>query len=157
MRSQVEALRDVLVRQNWTISTAESCTGGMCAAALVDLPGSSSWFPGSVIAYDNSIKKSLLNISEPMLLEHGAVSEPVAIAMARGVRKLCGTTVSCSTTGVAGPGGGTFEKPVGTVWIGIATPDGCKAKRLQLNGDRNAIREQTVQDCFNFLLENIKA
>ena len=155
MSSKVEMLRDGLVNQTWTISTAESCTGGLCAAALVDLPGSSGWYSGSVVAYANAIKQSVLQVPEHVLHEHGAVSEPVAVAMAQGVRSLCSSSVACSTTGIAGPHGGTPEKPVGLVWIGVATPNGVEARRYHFSGDRSAIRAQTVEACFEFLLERI--
>ena len=137
------------------MATAESCTGGLCASAMVDLPGSSTWYVGSVVAYSNAIKNSVLQVPNDVLLEHGAVSEPVALAMAQGVQSLCGSSVSCSTTGIAGPGGGTADKPVGLVWIGVATPTGVQARRFFFSGNRSSIREQTVDACFEFVLEQI--
>ena len=155
MSSSVEMLRDALLTREWTISTAESCTGGLCAAALVDLPGSSTWYSGGVVAYSNDVKHKLLHVPEDDLRQHGAVSEPVALAMAEGVRSHCESSVSCSTTGIAGPGGGTAEKPVGLVWIGIATPKGALARRYHFSGDRLSVRRQTVDACFEFLLEQL--
>ena len=157
MSSSVEKLRDGLLTRDWTISTAESCTGGLCAAALVDLPGSSTWYSGGIVAYSNAIKHELLEVPKDVLLNHGAVSEPVALAMAEGVRSRCTSSVSCSTTGIAGPGGGTPEKPVGLVWIGIATPTGTQACRYHFSGDRLSVRQQTVDACFEFLLEQIES
>jgi len=157
MSSSVEKLRDALLIRGWTLSTAESCTGGLCAAALVDLPGSSAWYSGGVVAYSNTIKHELLEVPKDVLRDHGAVSEPVALAMAEGVRSRCTSSVSCSTTGVAGPGGGTPEKPVGLVWIGVATPTGTQARRYHFSGDRLSVRQQTVDACFELLLEQISS
>jgi len=157
MTSSVEKLRDALLARGWTISTAESCTGGLCAAALVDLPGSSTWYSGGVVAYSNAIKHELLEVPKEVLLDHGAVSEPVALAMAEGVRSRCTSSVSCSTTGIAGPGGGSPDKPVGLVWIGIATPTGSQARRYDFSGDRLSVRQQTVDACFELLLEQIQS
>ena len=157
MTSSVEKLRDVLLARGLTISTAESCTGGLCAAALVDLPGSSTWYSGGVVAYSNAIKHELLDVPKGVLEDHGAVSEPVALAMAEGVRSRCRSSVSCSTTGIAGPGGGTPDKPVGLVWIGIATPTGTHARRYHFSGDRLSVRQQTVDACFELLLEQIES
>ena len=157
MTSSVEKLRDALLARGWTISTAESCTGGLCAAALVDLPGSSTWYSGGVVAYSNAIKHELLDVQKGVLEDHGAVSEPVASAMAEGVRSRCRSSVSCSTTGIAGPGGGTPDKPVGLVWIGIATPTGTHARRYHFSGDRLSVRQQTVDACFELLLEQIES
>jgi len=157
MSSSVEMLRDALMTRGWTISTAESCTGGLCAAALVDLPGSSTWYSGGVVAYSNAIKHELLQVSKDVLLNHGAVSEPVALAMAEGVRSRCSSSVACSTTGIAGPGGGTPDKPVGLVWIGVATPTGTQARQYHFSGDRLSVRQQTVAACFEFLLEQLES
>ena len=155
MSSCVEMLRAALLNRGWTISTAESCTGGLCAAALVDRPGSSIWYAGGVVAYSNAVKHELLQVPVDDLRQHGAVSESVALAMAEGVRSRCASTVSCSTTGIAGPDGGTAEKPVGLVWIGITTPKGNSARRYHFSGDRLSVRRQTVEACFDFLLEEI--
>ena len=157
MTTSVEKLRDALLARGWTISTAESCTGGLCAAALVDLPGSSTWYSGGVVAYSNAIKHELLDVPKGVLEDHGAVSEPVALAMAEGVRSRYRSSVSCSTTGIAGPGGGTPDKPVGLVWIGIATPTGTHARRYHFSGDRLSVRQQTVDACFELLLEQIES
>jgi nicotinamide-nucleotide amidase len=104
-----------------TVCTAESCTGGRIANMITSIPGSSSYFKGSVIAYDNSVKTDLLGVSNETLLRYGAVSEQVVVEMAEGIRRKLKTDFAVSTSGIAGPGGGTPEKPVGTVWIGIAS------------------------------------
>ena len=107
------------------------------------------------MAYSNDVKHKLLHVPEDDLRQHGAVSEPVALAMAEGVKSHCESSVSFSTTGIAGPGGGTAEKPVGLVWIGIATPKGALARRYHFSGDRLSVRRQTVDACFEFLLEQL--
>ncbi|HKI46805.1 MAG TPA: CinA family protein, partial [Balneolales bacterium] len=127
-----------------TLSTAESCTGGLLAGRITDVPGSSDYFKGTVVAYDNEVKKSILGVSKEALDKHGAVSKEVAIEMARGVAKALGTDYALSTTGIAGPGGGTPEKPVGTIWIGFWSNDEELAIKLQLTKDRLINREQTV-------------
>ncbi|HEX8299629.1 MAG TPA: CinA family nicotinamide mononucleotide deamidase-related protein [Rubricoccaceae bacterium] len=132
---------DGLVACGLTIATAESCTGGSIAARLTSVPGASRAFMGGVVAYDNRIKTGLLGVSVALLREHGAVSEPVVRAMAEGARTHLGADVGVATSGVAGPGGGTPEKPVGTVWLAVSWPDGeggarTEAVRLQFSHDR---------------------
>ncbi|MDW8089776.1 MAG: nicotinamide-nucleotide amidohydrolase family protein [Bacteroidia bacterium] len=134
-----EALLSYLKERQMTLATAESCTGGHVAAALVDVPGASEVFLGSVVAYANSTKVALLGVSEATLAQEGAVSATVAQQMAEGVRKALGSTIGIATTGIAGPTGGTAEKPVGTVWFGIATPQRTWTKRFVFPGDRGAV------------------
>ncbi len=134
-----------LLRSGGTsLSTAESCTGGLLANRITDVPGSSDYFKGTVVAYDNEVKKTVLGVSKEALDQHGAVSKEVAIEMARGVAKALGTDYALSTTGIAGPGGGTPEKPVGTIWIGFWSKKEELAIKLQLTKDRLINREQTV-------------
>ena len=128
-----------------TLALAESCTGGMIAARVTDIPGCSAWFKGGVVAYSNEVKQQLLQVSGTLLEQYGAVSEAVARAMAEGARRAVGTDLSLAVTGIAGPDGGTSEKPVGTVYIALADHDGCEVVRCQFNGDRAAIRQQTVE------------
>lgn len=128
-----------------TISVAESCTGGLLGARLTAIPGSSDVVLGGVIAYANQVKRRLLGVAEIDLVEHGAVSEPVARAMAEGVRDRVGASIGIAITGVAGPAGGTPEKPVGTVWIAAAFPDGTRTRLLRLLGDREEIRRRATQ------------
>lgn len=127
-----------------TLATAESCTGGGIGQALTAVPGSSAVVVGGMIAYANQAKTVLLGVSEDLLATHGAVSEPVALAMARGARDALGTDWAVAVTGVAGPGGGSAEKPVGTVWIAWCGPDGERATRHQIAGDRGQVRARTV-------------
>lgn len=139
-----------------TLATAESCTGGLLASTLTDTPGSSDWFSGSVVAYANRVKENLLGVDAATLEAHGAVSEPVVLAMAENVLKTVGADVSVAISGIAGPTGGTPEKPVGTVWIAWAWPDGTRANSYQFTGDRASIKDQTVMAAINGLLGVVK-
>ena len=112
-----------------TVATAESCTGGEIAHLLTSVPGSSDYFKGSVVAYANEVKVNVLGVNPADIEREGVVSEPVVLQMAEGVRRVMGTDYAVATSGVAGPAGGTPEKPVGTVWIGVATPRGCFARK----------------------------
>ena len=127
-----KALRDA----GQTLATAESCTGGFLGHMITSVPGSSDYFLGGIVSYANEIKSDILGVEDNTLAQHGAVSEETAIEMAENVRKRFKTDIGVSTTGVAGPDGGTEEKPVGTVWIGISSEDGTKAKRFSLSRDR---------------------
>jgi nicotinamide-nucleotide amidase len=132
-------------RGKHTIAVAESCTGGLLGARLTAIPGSSDVVLGGVIAYHNDVKRELLGVSEDDLIAHGAVSEQVVRQMAVGARQRFGSTLSMAITGVAGPGGGTPEKPVGTVWIATALDEATATRRLSLIGDRDEIRRRAVQ------------
>lgn len=133
-------------------ATAESCTGGLIGAALTDIPGSSAWYRGGVISYANEAKIRLLGVSGAILASRGAVSEDVALAMARGARGALGADVALASTGIAGPDGGSPAKPVGTVWLGWAWPGGVQAKVFHFCGDRAAIRAQAVEAALSELL-----
>ena len=128
-----------------TLALAESCTGGMVAARVTDSAGCSAWFKGAVVAYSNEVKMAFLDVPAPMLAMYGAVSEPVARAMAEGARRAVGSDLALAVTGIAGPDGGTSEKPVGTVYIALADQDGCEVVRCQFDGNRAAVRQQTVE------------
>ena len=128
-----------------TLAVAESCTGGLLGARLTAIPGSSDVVLGGVIAYANRIKTSLLGVDEGVLVEHGAVSEPVVRAMAAGARERTGARVGMAITGVAGPGGGSEEKPVGTVWIATDIDGAVETRRLRLIGDRAEVRQRAAQ------------
>jgi nicotinamide-nucleotide amidase len=139
-----EVLGAILVEQGKTISTAESCTGGLVATMLTDIPGSSRYFLGSVVSYSNDVKERALRVPPELLREHGAVSSQVAEAMATGVRIAIGSDFSIAITGVAGPDGGTPEKPVGLVYVACAGPDFLISKKLSLFGTRKRIRERSA-------------
>src|SRR5215212_3420280 len=137
-----------------TLALAESCTGGLLAKRLTDIAGSSAYFKEGLITYSNESKERLLGVPHETLLEHGAVSEPVARAMAEGARKLSGADYGLSVTGVAGPGGGTKEKPVGLVFVGLSDAEGTFAERLDLSAwarSRDAIRERSTNRAFDVL------
>ncbi|MGL6072185.1 CinA family protein [Craterilacuibacter sp.] len=127
-----------------TVATAESCTGGMIAAALTDIAGSSDWFGWGFVSYANAAKCGMLGVNAASLASHGAVSEAVVREMADGARKVAGADWAISVSGIAGPGGGSADKPVGTVWLAIAGPDGGEAWLRHFSGDRAAVRQQTL-------------
>jgi len=149
-------LGDKLLAQGMTLATAESCTGGALGASITSVAGSSRYYWGGVQAYHNDVKMKVLGVEEAALAVHGAVSETVAKAMATGVRKRLGTDWAVSTTGIAGPDGGTPEKPVGTVWIAVAGPDGCRAERFQMGKDRQRNVQKTVLAAMNLLRVRIE-
>jgi len=126
-------------RRGETLAVAESCTGGGLGAALAAVPGASDGFVGGVIAYANSIKQALLGVPPALLESQGAVSDPVAIAMAEGARRATGATWAIAVTGIAGPGGGCTEKPVGLVHIAIAGPDGCSSEAVRFGATRGRV------------------
>jgi nicotinamide-nucleotide amidase len=128
-----------------TLAVAESCSGGLIAKRITDIPGSSAYFLLGVVTYANSAKERVLGVPRELIEKQGAVSPEVAAAMATGVRTLSGSHIAIATTGIAGPDGGTAEKPVGTVFIAIATPDGTKAVRHSFTGSREAVREATAE------------
>ena len=145
-------LKNILIEKKFTISTAESCTGGLLAGIITSIPGSSSFFQGSFVVYSNFQKINLLHVDEKILENFGAVSENCAVEMAKKVKNLTGTDVSISTTGIAGPDGGTPEKPVGTVYSTIIINDFLKTYRYNFNGSRNYIRVKTVDATLNNLM-----
>ena len=149
----IHELAQALKERGLVCATAESCTGGLIGAALTSVSGSSEWYVGGVISYANSVKIGLLGVPEEDITAFGAVSEPVVRAMALGACRATGADAACSVSGVAGPGGGTPEKPVGTVWIGWCLHGQTRARRFQFSGDRASIREQAAQEALRGLLE----
>jgi nicotinamide-nucleotide amidase len=123
-----------------TLSLAESCTGGLIAKLLTDVPGASAFFERGAVTYANSAKRDWLDVSDSVLKEQGAVSEECALAMARGIRNAAGTDLAMAVTGIAGPEGGTQEKPVGTVYLALATPERVVARRFHFPGTREKVR-----------------
>ncbi|WP_426958025.1 CinA family protein [Muricoccus radiodurans] len=144
--AQAAALLDALRARHLTVATAESCTGGLVAAALTAVPGSSDCVLGGFVTYANATKTAVLGVPESVLSRVGAVSEECARAMADGALRASGSDLALSTTGIAGPGGGTADKPVGLVFIGAARRDGPRqVRRVVLPGDRGAVRAATVE------------
>ena len=152
----INELAQTLKERGLVCATAESCTGGLIGAALTSVSGSSEWYVGGVISYANSVKTGLLGVSEADLEAQGAVSEPVVRGMALGACSVTGADVACAVSGVAGPGGGTPEKPVGTVWIGWSKHGETRAEKFHFNGDRDAVRGQTVTEAIRGMLDWVK-
>lgn len=154
----MEGIQALCLSKGWTLTLAESCTGGSLAARVTAVPGSSEYFPGSLVTYSNTLKNELLGVSGEMLARHGAVSQPVVEQMARGALDLIKADFSIATSGIAGPGGGTKEKPVGTVWgaIGIRGEEPL-SWNFRLSGTRKEIIEKAVETLllkFKELLES---
>jgi nicotinamide-nucleotide amidase len=147
-----EVVGELLRERGATLATAESCTGGMIGEKLTEIPGSSDYYLGGVVAYANSAKSGLLGVPESLIREHGAVSGEVAEAMAEGARRGLGSDYGVAVTGIAGPGGGSPEKPVGTLWVAVATPRGTTARRHQLGNERAVVRERGT----NIALEMVR-
>lgn len=150
------ALVQTLLKNNKTLSTAESCTGGMIGKLITDISGSSSIYYGSVVSYDNSIKQNILHVSDIDLKEKGAVSFEVCKSMVENVRKLMNTDYAISVTGIAGPGGGTIDKPVGTVYIGVSGQNKTDINLYHFSGDREQIRIRTAYQAIFDLIKLIK-
>jgi len=157
IRLPEERIHELCVLRSWNMAVAESCTAGLLGARLTSVPGSSVYFLGGIIAYSNDLKKCLLHVPAGLMDSQGAVSEAVAEAMAQGVIAATGSHCGISVTGVAGPDGGTLEKPVGTVWVGIALPSGTTSRLFTFSGDRAAVREQAAQAAMELFLEAAKA
>ena len=154
---QLGPLGDALRARGWRMATAESCTGGLIAALCTSVAGSSDWFDRGFVTYSNAAKTAQLGVSAELIEAHGAVSQPVALAMAQGALRHSLAQLAVAVTGVAGPGGGTPDKPVGTVWLAWAVQAPgqllqCQARLLHLAGDRTAVRSQTVQQALAALL-----
>lgn len=147
----------LLLLKKSSLSTAESCTGGYIAHLITSVAGSSDYYKGSIISYANEIKENLLAVDNKLLMEHGAVSEPVVKAMAAGVKKKLNTQYSIAVTGIAGPGGGTDEKPVGTVWIAIGTPEKIIAKKYLFGVNRERNIERTAFTALNMLRKELNS
>ena len=160
----VEQLAHVLLHHGWMLATAESCTGGLIASRCTDLAGSSQWLERGFVTYSNEAKHDMLGVDSTLISEHGAVSEAVVQAMALGALRHSRAQVSIAVTGVAGPTGGSADKPVGTVWFGWATPSDAgptlgaetawvKTELMHFEGDRAAVREATVTHALKTLLQ----
>jgi len=149
----VEQLAAELLRRRQKICTAESCTGGLVAKTFTDLAGSSDWFDRGFVTYSNAAKSEMLGVPASVIEDYGAVSEPVAAAMASGALRHSDADYAIAVTGVAGPGGGSAEKPVGTVWIAVASQRQQRACLYLFDGDRAAVREATLRQALDDALE----
>ena len=157
MKEFPEALiGDLLRSSSLTLGTAESCTGGLVGHRLTNIPGSSEYYLGGVIAYAYEAKVALLGVSWDTLHAYGAVSREVVLEMARGANKTLGTKIAVSVSGIAGPGGGMPGKPVGTTWLGLAAPDGEWAQVYCFSGDRLANKNNSAEAALNFILSYLK-
>jgi len=143
----------LLLNRGYLLATAESCTGGLIAGQCTDLAGSSAWFERGFVTYSNTAKTEMLGVDPVLIAQYGAVSEAVARAMATGALQHSPAQVSVAVTGIAGPTGGSPDKPVGTVWFAWATPQGLTSQRQQFIGDRAAVREATVRHAFAVLVK----
>lgn len=140
-----QQLAGLLLQRGLRLATAESCTGGLIAATCTDLAGSSEWFERGLVTYSNEAKTEMLGVDPALIATHGAVSEPVARAMAAGALVHSRAQVSVAVTGIAGPGGGSDTKPVGTVWFAWGLPGGVRSEVQRFDGDRAAVRQATVR------------
>ncbi|RYF36607.1 MAG: CinA family protein [Comamonadaceae bacterium] len=150
-----EALAGALLARGWRLATAESCTGGLIAAACTELSGSSNWFDRGFVTYSNAAKAEMLGVDPALIAQHGAVSEVVARAMAFGAVRHAQAQVSVAVTGIAGPTGGTPHKPVGTVWFGFQVDGQLSSETRVFEGDRAAVREATVRHALQRLVERV--
>lgn len=142
-----------LKARHWTISSAESCTGGLFMGALTEISGSSEIVSGGVICYSNKVKEEWVGVKADTLKQYGAVSEQTGHELARGIRERMKSTLGIGITGIAGPGGGSAEKPVGLVYIGLATPDGVEVRRCQFDQDRSGNRAKSVETAMQMVLD----
>jgi len=151
-----EELGEKLRNRKLTIAVAESCTGGLLGSKITDVPGSSEYFLGGVIAYQNEVKESLLHVPQQVIAAHGAVSAQTVEAMAGGCRELFECDIAISITGIAGPGGGSADKPVGLVYVGLATASGVISRRFQWDGSRTQNKESSVRAAMEMILATLK-
>jgi PncC family amidohydrolase len=147
------SLGKLLVQRGWRLAVAESCTGGLICHQVTNVPGSSDYFMGGVVAYSNEIKVHLLDVRQETLDQFGAVSQETVLEMARGARRALEADIGLSISGIAGPGGGTPDKPVGTVWIGISAPGLEEAWCYYFQGNRLRVKEQTAQQALQLLVD----
>ena len=152
-----ERLQALCVAGGWTVATSESCTGGMVADVLTDVPGSSAYVLGGIVAYADAVKVDQLGVPADMIAAHGAVSAHVARAMALGARDRLGATFAVSVTGIAGPDGGTEAKPVGLTYLGLAGPHGVEVRRFAWSGDRAANKRLSTAAALELLIAAAQA
>jgi PncC family amidohydrolase len=149
-------LGELLIQRGLWLATAESCTGGLISHLITNVAGSSSYYLGGVTSYSNEAKVRLLGVSRDTLEQHGAVSEQTVLEMARGIRTAMGADIGVSVSGIAGPSGGTPDKPVGTVWIGLSSAKEEYARHFLWTGDRLAVKEQSAQAALKMVVEHLR-
>ena len=157
METLVASIAAALLARRQTLATAESCTGGLVGALLTGRPGSSAWYLGGIVAYANDLKLRLLGVPADVLAAQGAVSLAVAEAMAAGARAAARSDYAVSLTGIAGPAGGTPEKPVGLVYVGVAAPHGTATFKHHFSGSRAEIRQAATEAALRHLLEAVES
>ena len=156
MENSLEALiAKAFKEKNMTLAIAESCTGGLISHRITNIPGSSDYFRGSVVAYSNDVKTFFLYVSRDLFEKHGAVSSQVARAMAKGAKDAFSADIAAAITGIAGPTGGSEEKPVGLAHIALATGSEIKTKKVLFEGDRESLKEQFTEAVLDFILKNL--
>ncbi len=155
MKQIEKILVEKLIAKGLKISTAESCTGGMIAAKITAVPGASECFDAGVVTYSNEQKHKLIGVRTETLEKYGAVSQETALEMCKGVKKLTSADIGISVTGIAGPGGGTPEKPVGTVWIGVCSNNTHNAMKFLFEGNRDEVRNKTAEKALEMAMECI--
>ncbi len=151
----LENLGKRLQQKKLICATAESCTAGLLGASITSIAGASTWYAGGIIAYANEVKIKQLNVPEQILIDHGAVSAPCVMHMASGICEKLGADIGISVSGIAGPGGGTDKKPVGTVWIGFSILGVTSAKLFNFQGDRESVRMQAVVHAIEDILKRL--
>ena len=156
MEDLAQVAGEMLRSRGFTVSLAESCTGGLIGHRITNIPGSSDYFLGGVISYSNEAKERILGIPQETLLNYGAVSEETATAMARGARKLFGSHLALAVTGIAGPTGGMPEKPVGLVYIALSTEDDERCQRFVWSGDRRQNKDQSAEAALQLLISYLE-
>ena len=156
LNDTLQQLAAQLTQRGWMMSTAESCTGGLIAAACTELPGSSEWFDRGFVTYSNAAKTEMLGVAPTLIAQHGAVSEEVVQAMAAGAITRSSARVAIAVSGIAGPAGGTPDKPVGTVWIAWSTPEHLWQTCWHMAGSRQQVRQQTLITALQQLLQSLR-
>lgn len=152
-----ERVQRVLIERKLTLSSAESCTGGLLGHVLTEVPGSSDYYLGGIISYSDGLKREQLGVEAATLEKHGAVSAQTCVAMAQGARSRYGSSIAVAVTGIAGPGGGSDSKPVGLTYIGLADENGHDVRRHLWHGDRHSNKVQSVTACLELILERLSS
>ncbi len=156
MNKLAKKLGEMLSKKNLSLSVCESCTGGMLGSIITTVPGSSNYFKGGIIAYSNEIKNKIIGVKKRTLKNFGAVSKQTASEMAMGIKRIMGTDAGIAITGIAGPGGGTKNKPVGLVYIGVILSKKIKVEKNIFSGNRQQIREKACEQALRLLIQMLE-